>query len=346
MKGRGAASNVDHRFTVNRIELDHEFVSEDASRITQLRLEQAKSIVTKNSSPDVPFNRSVNPYRGCEHGCSYCYARASHAYLELSPGLDFETVIFAKRNAPELLRSELGAKSYTCETIALGNNTDAYQPVERKLKITREILEVFELTRHPVSIVSKSALLLRDLDLLESLAKDQLVHVSISLTTLDNALAAKMEPRASAPSKRLQVIERLSTAGVPVSVLIAPVIPSINDNEIEALINAAKQQGAFSVNYVILRLPHEVERVFQDWLRIHFPLRYKKVINKLNSMFNGAVYRSEFGTRMRGSGEYASIIRTRFDIACKKAGFHNNFFNLRTDLFRPDLLRSSQMNLF
>ncbi len=346
IKGRGAAGNVEHRFADTQIRLDEEFVAEDLSRTTQLRAEQAKSIITKNASPDVPFNQSVNPYRGCEHGCSYCYARASHAYLELSPGLDFETVIFVKKNAPELLQSELAAKSYTCETVALGNNTDAYQPVERELKITREILEIFERTRHPVSIVTKSALILRDVDLLHSLAQEQLVHVSISLTTLDNALAAKMEPRAAAPSRRLQVIERLSAAGVPVSVLIAPVIPSINDNEIEALVKAARQRGAVSVNYVVLRLPHEVQQVFQDWLRIHFPLRYTKVMNKLESMFNGAAYRSEFGTRMRGSGEYASLIKTRFDIASKKAGFDNRFLNLRTDLFRPDLLQINQMNLF
>ena len=346
IKGRGAARNVDHRFSAHQIRLEEDFVNQDPSRITQLRFEQAKSIITKNSSPDVPFNKSINPYRGCEHGCSYCYARASHAYLELSPGLDFETVIFAKRNAPELLRSELGAKSYTCETIALGNNTDAYQPAERKLQITREMLEVFERTRHPVSIVTKSALILRDLDLLASLAQDNLVHVSISLTTLDNALAAKMEPRAVAPSRRLQVIERLCAAGVPVSVLIAPVIPSINDNELEALVTTANQLGAVSVNYVVLRLPHEVEQVFQDWLRINFPLRYTKVMNKLKSMFGGAAYRSDFGSRMRGSGEYASLIRTRFEIARKKAGFDNTFINLRTDLFRPDLIQVNQMKLF
>lgn len=346
LKGRGAARNVDHRFVVEVVQRDEEIVAADSLPATEVRLEQAKTIITKNTSPDIPFNQSINPYRGCEHGCSYCYARASHAYLELSPGLDFETIIFAKKNAPELLARELAAKSYACDSIALGNNTDAYQPVERKLQLTRAILEIFERTRHPVSIVTKSGLILRDLDLLVSLAERQLVHACISLTTLDHALAAKMEPRAAAPTKRLQIIERLHNAGIPVSVLIAPVIPAINDHEIESLVDAACRHGAESVNYVVLRLPHEVQDVFQAWLRAYFPLRYKKVMNKLRSMFGGDVYRSEFGSRMRGSGEYASLIRARFKIACKKAELDNAFINLRTDLFRPDLLQVDQLQLF
>ena len=345
-KGRGAITNVDYRFADRKVELDEDIAAETPAAATQVQCERAKTIITRNTSPDVPFTQSVNPYRGCEHGCSYCYARASHAYLQLSPGLDFETKIFAKINAPELLSKELAAKSYVCETIALGNNTDAFQPVERKMGITRRILEIFAHTLHPVSIVTKSALILRDLDLLVALARNNLVHVCISVTTLDHSLAAKMEPRAAAPSRRLQLLERLSSAGVPVSVLIAPIIPAINDNEVEMLVETVAQRGATRVNYVMLRLPHEVEEVFQDWLRAFFPLRYGKVMNKLKSMFGGNVYQPGFGTRMRGTGEYASLIRTRFDIARRKAGLDNAFIELRTDLFRPHLLQANQLNLF
>lgn len=347
IKGRGASINVDHRFMLRHIEQDEEeFTCEPVVNKTTVRFEQARTIITKNTSPDVPFNQSINPYRGCEHGCSYCFARASHAYLELSPGLDFETILFAKENSADLLVSELASNSYCCETIALGNNTDAYQPIERSLKITRSILEIFERVRHPVSIVTKSALVLRDLDLLASLAQDNLVHVAISLTSLNHSLSAKMEPRAAAPARRLQVIQRLRAAGIPVSALIAPVIPSINDNEIESLIAAAKQNGAQTVNYVILRLPHEVKDVFQNWLRINFPLRYAKVMKKLNAMFGGDVYRSEFGMRMRGQGEYAELIKSRFLLASKKAKLSNRFIELKCDMFRPDLLSTEQLNLF
>lgn len=346
VKGRGAAINVAHRFTLEQIERDESFEADKRQYKTQVRIEQAKTIISKNTSPDIPFDQSINPYRGCEHGCSYCYARASHAYLELSPGLDFETILYAKRNAPQLLGVELAKKTYRCQSIALGNNTDAYQPIERKLKITRGILEVLERTRHPVSIVTKSALILRDLDLLTSLAKDNLVHVAISLTSLDHSLAASMEPRAVAPNRRLHVMQRLHAAGVPVSALIAPIIPSINDNEIESLVHAAQQHGADSANYVVLRLPHEVEDVFKQWLRVYFPARYTKVMNKLTSMFAGKVYRSQYGTRMRGEGEYARLIHSRFKLASKKAGLSSNFVDLNTDLFRPDLLQQDQLALF
>ena len=346
IKGRGASVNVQHRFSVETIERDDNVDLQSQQRQTQVRFESAKTIITKNNSPDIPFNYSINPYRGCEHGCSYCFARASHAYLELSPGLDFETILYAKQNAVERLKIELANKSYCCETIALGNNTDAYQPIERRLKITRGILQTLERVRHPVSIVTKSALILRDLDLLTSLAHDHLVHVAISLTSLDHALAAKMEPRAAAPARRLQVIERLHQAGVPVSVLIAPIIPAINDNEIESLVSVAQQQGAQSANFIMLRLPHEVKEVFQNWLQVHFPLRQEKVSNKLRSMFAGETYRADFGSRMRGTGEYASLIHARFKLACKKAGLSNQFIQLRNDLFRPDLLQEEQMTLF
>lgn len=346
LRGRGAQSNVAHRFANRHVVKElNEGLQSDGSN-TDVHLEHAKSVITRNSSPDIPFNQSINPYRGCEHGCSYCYARATHAYLELSPGLDFERILFAKINASECLSAELSSKSYDCETIALGNNTDAYQPIERKLKITRSIVDIFERTRHPVSIVTKSALITRDMDLLSSLANDQLIHVAVSITTLDHSLAAKMEPRAASPSRRLNTIEKLSHAGVPVSVLLAPLIPAINDHEIEKILKEAKQHGVRSANYVLLRLPHEVKDVFADWLKVNFPLRHNKVLNYLASMFGGHVYRSDYGLRMRGKGEYASLIQSRFKLACKKVGLSNQFYELRNDLFRPDLLQREQMNLF
>ena len=345
IRGRGAHANVKHRFQVENIEYDTG-VEESLNLKTETTLEKASSIISRNSSPDVPFNQSINPYRGCEHGCSYCYARATHAYLQLSPGLDFETKIFAKQNAADLLKHELLKSAYQCETIAIGNNTDAYQPVERKLKLTRQIVELLACCQHPFSIITKSSLVLRDIDLLSDLAKHQLVHVSISLTSLDHALSSKLEPRAASPTRRLQVIKDLSDAGIPVSVLLAPVIPSINDHELEEIIVQAKNYGANSCNYITLRLPHEVEQVFLDWLQLHYPLRADKVKNKLISMHKGTTYQSEFGVRMRGTGEYAQLIKSRFNLICKKLGINQELTPLRTDLFRPHLLNAKQMNLF
>lgn len=344
LRGRGAVANVAHRFeSVSRQALEY---AHTISPKTQILPDTAKTIISRNQSPDIPFSQSINPYRGCEHGCAYCYARATHAYLELSPGLDFETILYAKHNAPELLINELTTPSYQCGTIALGNNTDAYQPIERKLNITGRIMEIFERANHPVSIVTKSSLILRDIDVLTSLAGRQLIHVAISLTTLDHSLAMKMEPRAVAPGRRLQTIEYLSQAGIPVSVLLAPIIPGINDEEIEEILHAAKQAGASHANFVMLRLPHEVKDVFFNWLGSYFPLRKNKIKNKLLSMHNGAVYRAEFGARMRGSGEYAKIIQARFKLACKKAGLARSFIDLRTDLFSPHLLQQDQLSLF
>lgn len=344
-KSRGADANVVHRFQTLHVEPEEE---QDDFTITstQVRLETAKTIISRNTSPDIPFNQSINPYRGCEHGCSYCYARASHAYLELSPGLDFETILYAKQNSVQLLRQELGAKHYQCQTMSLGNITDAYQPVERDMKLTRSIIQLLAKVRHPVSVVTKSALILRDIDLLSAMAKDDLVHVSISLTSLDHDLSRKMEPRAASPQRRLEVIEKLANAGIPVSVLLAPVIPSINDHEIEKIIAAAKQAGAASINYLMLRLPYEVKDVFQDWLQSYFPDRYVKVINKLQSLFDGQVYQAEFGKRMRGQGEYAALINSRFKLACKKVDLSDEFIVTRKDLFAPHLLHESQLNLF
>lgn len=345
IRGRGAHSNVKHRFQSKDIEYEGQS-EESLSPKTHVRLETASSIISRNSSPDIPFNQSLNPYRGCEHGCSYCYARASHAYLQLSPGLDFETKIFAKENAVDLLKHELLKPSYQCETLAVGNNTDAYQPVERKLRITRQIIELLAHCKHPVSIITKSSLILRDTDLLATMAEDQLMHVSVSLSSLDHALTSKLEPRAASPTRRLQLIKRLTDAGIPVSVLIAPVIPSINDHELEDVMAQVREQGAISCSYITLRLPHEVEQVFLDWLQRFYPLRADKVKNKLISMYKGNVYKSSFGERMRGTGEYAQLIKSRFNLASKKLGFDQEFISLRTDLFQPHLLNTEQMDLF
>lgn len=344
-KSRGAYENVLHRFQSFEFEVDNEH-GENKSANTQVRLETAKSIISKNSSPDIPFEQSINPYRGCEHGCSYCYARASHAYLELSPGLDFEIILYAKENCAELLKQEITSRQYQCASISLGNITDAYQPVERELKLTRSIIEVLAKARHPVSIVTKSALILRDIDLLAEMAKDNLVHVAISITSLDHILSRKMEPRAASPRRRLEVIERLVAAGIPVSVLLAPVIPSINDHEIENIVHASKKSGACNINYLILRLPHEVKDVFLAWLQRYFPERQAKVLNKLHSLFDGKAYRADFGTRMRGEGDYAALINSRFKLARKKASYKIDFIEARTDLFAPHLLSENQLNLF
>jgi DNA repair photolyase len=344
-KGRGADGNVLHRF--QRLHVEPEGEQHDSvSTSTQVHLETAKKIISRNASPDIPFNQSINPYRGCEHGCAYCYARANHAYLELSPGLDFETILYAKQNCAQLLREELSAKNYQCQTISLGNITDAYQPVEREMRLTRSLIELLAKAKHPLSIVTKSALILRDMDLLSAMAKDDLVHIAISLTSLDHDLSRKMEPRAASPQRRLEVIEKLVDAGIPVSVLLAPIIPSINDHEIEKIIAAVKQAGAASINYLVLRLPHEVKDVFQDWLQNYYPDRYAKVINKLHSLFDGQVYRAGFGKRMRGQGEYAALINSRFKLACKKTDLSNVFIETRTDLFAPHLLHENQLNLF
>lgn len=344
-KSRGADANVLHRFQALHIEPEEEQV-DFISASAQVRLETAKTIISRNSSPDIPFDQSINPYRGCEHGCAYCYARASHVYLELSPGLDFETILYAKQNCAELLRQELTAGNYQCQTISLGNITDAYQPIEREMKLTRSIIEILAKARHPTSIATKSALILRDIELLSAMASDNLLHVAVSITSLDHELSRKMEPRAASPQRRLGVINRLTEAGIPVSVLLAPVIPSINDHEIEKIVTASKQAGAVAINYLILRLPYEVKDVFQEWLQSYFPERSAKVINKLHSLFDGQAYRAGFGTRMRGQGEYAALINSRFKLASKKANLGNDFVEIRTDLFAPHLLSENQLNLF
>ncbi|CAG7857001.1 hypothetical protein MCAMS1_01693 [biofilm metagenome] len=337
-KGRGALSNQTGRFEeLTTEEFDDGWDDPDKypEKVpTQLFVDTAKSVITYNQSPDVPFDRSINPYRGCEHGCVYCFARPSHAYLGLSPGLDFETRLFYKPDAPELLKSELTAKNYRPAPIALGINTDAYQPVERHLQLTRRLLEILHDTRHPVSIVTKSALIERDLDLLAAMAKQGLIHVCLSVTTLNHGLARRMEPRAAAPKRRLQTLEILAKAGVPVSVLVAPLIPMLNDSELEKILQRCRNAGAVDAGYVFLRLPHEVKDLFADWLQTHEPLKAEHVMNRVYDSRNGKAYDSTFGLRMRGTGEYADLLAQRFNLAMKKLVFPGlPPFNTR--LFNP-----------
>ena len=288
---------------------------------TTVREESARSIISRNQSPDVPFDQSINPYRGCEHGCFYCFARPSHSYLELSPGLDFETKLFAKTNAAERLRAELARPGYRCSPIALGANTDPYQPIERRYRITRQILELLAECRHPFSIVTKNALVERDLDLLAPLAAKKLVKVFLSVTTLDNRLAAKMEPRASAPHRRVQAMRALSEAGVPVGVMFAPVLPMVNDAELEAVLEAARAAGADSAGYVIVRLPHELKTLFREWLDQHLPLRAAHVMSLVQQLRGGRDYDPAFGKRMDGEGVFAQLIARRFRLAHQRLGF-------------------------
>ena len=332
VKGRGAGSYVDGRFAVTRTEAaddgwdslagalaDHPDASTHPD--TRVQEERARSVISRNDSPDIGFSQSVNPYRGCEHGCVYCFARPSHAYLDLSPGLDFETRLFAKTNAAERLRHELSKPGYRCAPIALGINTDAYQPIERRYRITRQCLELLAECRHPVSFVTKGATILRDLDLLAAMAAERLVTVYLSVTTLDNRLAARMEPRASAPHTRLRAIRALSEAGVPVGVLAAPMIPMINDSELEAILEAARDAGAGAAGYVLLRLPHELKQVWREWLELHYPDRADHVMSLIRQMRGGKDYDSAFGTRMRGTGPFAELIGQRFRNAHRRLGY-------------------------
>ncbi len=329
IKGRGAASRIAGRFEVTTAQAEDDGwwqapddTDPDPDRPpTQVSFETARTILTRNNSPDVGFAQSINPYRGCEHGCVYCFARPSHAYLNLSPGLDFETRLIAKGNAAELLTGELAKPGYVPTVTALGINTDAYQPIERELRITRALLGILHATQHPISIVTKSALVLRDLDLLSSMAQQGLVSVHLSVTTLDNRLSAKLEPRAAAPHTRLKTIRALREAGVPVGVLVAPVIPTITDHETERILEAVREAGAQAAGYVLLRLPHELKELWRDWLQLHYPDRAAHAISLLQQMHGGRDYRSAFGLRMRGSGPFAELIAQRFRRAHARLGF-------------------------
>jgi DNA repair photolyase len=347
-RGRGARSN-----RVGRYETEIREVYDDGWESaavlepfrTHVRLEQAKSIIATNDSPDLNFDQSINPYRGCEHGCVYCYARPTHAYLGHSPGLDFETILYAKTNAADLLVKALANRRYLPKVIALGAVTDPYQPIERTHRITREVLEVLDAASHPVGIVTKSALIVRDIDILARMAERGLAKVAISVTTLDRTVARKMEPRAATPPKRLEAIKLLAAAGVPVSVMMAPILPAINDSEIETLLAAAREAGATEAGFVLLRLPLELKELFREWLATEFPDRADRVINILRSMHGGKDYVAQFGLRQRGTGPYAEQIGVRFRMAAKRLGLNERSLRLRTDLFRHPLPSGSQLSL-
>ena len=336
--GRGATFNPNNRFSsLTRDEIDDGWGSLDeppAPLTTTLSVDASRSVITYNDSPDVGFDRSINPYRGCEHGCVYCFARPTHAYLDLSPGLDFESRLFYKPDAPMLLRKELARPNYRCDTIAVGINTDAYQPVERQTGLTRQILEVLLEARHPFTIVTKSALIERDIDLLREAARFNLVQVVISLTTLDRTLTRRMEPRAAAPQRRLETIKTLTGRGIPVSVLIAPVIPVLTENELESILEAAREAGAKDAGYVLLRMPHEIKDLFRDWLKQHEPLKADHVMNRVFEYRDGKPYDARFGTRMTGTGPFAELLRQRFSLAVNRLQFEG-IPELDRSQFRP-----------
>ncbi len=347
--GRGSRSNNSGRYEHHsRILFDDGWDSlETIERLkTDVTEEIAKKIITTNQSPDISFDRSINVYRGCEHGCSYCYARPTHAYMGLSPGLDFETRLFAKTNAAELLEGEFSNPKYKARTIAVGTNTDPYQPIERERRLTRSILQVMLKYRHPVGIVTKSSLIARDLDLLKPLAQLGLVKCAISITTLDGKLARSMEPRASAAHKRLEAMEMLNKAGIPCAVMTAPIIPGLNDSEIETLLGSAANAGAKEAGYVLLRLPLEVRDLFKDWLETHVPDRAERVMSLVSSTRDGKVYDATWGKRMRGTGPYAWSVGRRFEMAAKRFGLNQHSTKLRSDLFIRPQENKDQLNLF
>jgi DNA repair photolyase len=349
-KGRGAASNPEGRFEATRRqdEDDGWYRDDDTSRpATTTREELARTVISRNDSPDVGFDQAINPYRGCEHGCIYCYARPSHAYLNLSPGLDFETKLFAKTNLAETLREELSRKNYVCKPINIGSNTDPYQPIEKKWRLTRAALALLNECKHPCTIVTKNALIERDLDILAPMAERKLVQVFISINSLDNKLASKLEPRASAPHRRMQAVKALRDAGVPVGVLVAPIIPALNESDVEGIIEQAAVNGAQSIGYTCIRLPHELKQLFREWLDLHYPDRAAHVISLIQQMNGGRDYDSNFATRMRGKGVFADIIRKRVQVASRKAGLHRAWDTvLDTSKFVAPRIHSPQGELF
>ena len=349
-KGRGAASNPTGRFDAWSLEPaeDGWYRDETPESLNETVMpDHARGIITTNDSPDVGFDRSINPYRGCSHGCVYCFARPSHAYLGLSPGLDFETKLFYKAEAASLLEAELAKPTYRCKPIALGINTDAYQPVEKRLGITRSILAVLARFRHPVNIVTKSALIVRDIDMLADLAKDRLTSVMLSITSLTDEIKGTLEPRAASPQTRLRVIRQLAQAGIPVGVLVAPVIPAVTDHELEGILAAASEAGATSAGYILLRLPHEVKTLFREWLDVHYPDRARHVMSLINQARGGKDYDARFGQRMIGTGPYAQLLRTRFELAARRLGLSpaNDRHILDTSKFRAPVPAASQLTL-
>lgn len=346
LKSRGAQTNPESRFSSQLTEAFYDSWSQqDEQRApeTVVKAVQARSIISNNQSPDVPFEASINPYQGCEHGCVYCFARPTHEFMDLSPGLDFETKLFYKPDAAELLKQTLRKKNYRCTPIALGANTDCYQPMEKALGLTRAILTVLKEHNHPCAIVTKSNLVVRDIDILKRLAERHLVRVLISVTTLNDDLKRSLEPRTPSPSARLRTIRQLREASVPVGILMAPIIPGVNDHEIEDVICACAGAGAESAGHVLLRLPHQLKSLFYDWLKSYAPLKADHVMNLIKDCRGGKIYDSDFGQRMTGSGNYASLIGQRFKLACSKNNMSQDPRRLRTDLFRAS---KKQLNLF
>ncbi len=348
-RGRGAQSNASGRFEPRvAVAFDDGWQSiEDLPPFkTEITVDTARKVITRNASPDIPFDRSINVYRGCEHGCIYCFARPTHAYLGLSPGLDFESKLFMKPDAPELLERELSARNYSPRTIAIGTNTDPYQPIERRFEIMRRVLEVLERAGHPVGIVTKSNLVTRDIDILSRMAERKLVRVGISVTSLDASLSRVMEPRAPTPPRRLEALRALAAAGIPTTVMVAPVIPAINDAEIERILDAAAACGVESAGYVLLRLPLEVRDLFREWLTANFPDRERHVFALIRQTRGGKDYDATFGKRMTGGGPYAWMIRKRFETACARLGLNVNKTTLTTEHFKPPRPKSEQLSLF
>ncbi|NVO55387.1 PA0069 family radical SAM protein [Rhodobacteraceae bacterium B1Z28] len=349
IRGRGTASNDAGRFErFATVAADDGWDrDEDLPPLrTEVRDEVARSLITYNRSPDLPFDRSINPYRGCEHGCVYCFARPTHAYLGLSAGLDFETRLIARPNAPEILRHELCAKAYRVAPIALGTNTDPYQPIEKSRLITRSCLEVLNSFNHPAAIVTKGALIERDLEILSDMARRGLVRVGVSLTTLDADLSRRMEPRAPSPARRLHMIRNLTQAGIPVRVMTSPVVPGLTDHELEQLLEAGRDAGADAASWIMLRLPREVSQLWQEWLATHEPARAEKVMSQLREMHGGREYDPRWGHRMRGEGEYAQMIAKRFKLAVKRLGLDTHSEPLRCDLFTKPPQAGDQLSLF
>lgn len=351
MQSRGAGANPTGRYEALVLEpFDDGWEAADEDKLrTTVEAEQAKSIITTNQSPDIPYDQSINPYRGCEHGCIYCYARANHAFVGLSSGLDFETRLFAKYDAADLLRSEFTKPRYQPKPIMIGSNTDPYQPIERDLELTRKLLEVMRDCKHPVGITTRSAGILRDLDILGPMAKQGLATVAISVTTLDRDLARRMEPRAPTPPRRLETIRALTDAGVPVIVLVAPLIPAINMHEVERILDAVKDAGAKAADYIALRLPRDLDGLLEGWLENHYPDRKSHVLNGVRAMRGGELNISDFGTRFTGLGEEAKLLAQRFRLTCKKLGLdqhRHSITHLRTDLFERPLAKGNQLALF
>ena len=355
-KGRGATFNPENRFRREQREAVDDGWSDANERAgedeapppvkTTVRIQHARTIIARNESPDIPFSQSINPYQGCEHGCIYCYARPSHAYLDLSPGIDFETKLFAKSNAAELLRGEISKLGYVCDPIALGSNTDPYQPIEREWKVTRSVIEVLAACDHPITITTKGALILRDLDLLAPMAAKNLVRVFVSIPMLDKALARTLDPRAVAPQRRLEIVKALSSAGITVGVNVAPVIPQLTDKDMESILEAAAAAGAAHAAYTLLRLPREVAPLFRAWLDAHHPLRAAHVMSIVQDIRGGRDNDPRFGARMHGQGQYADLIRKRFALACKRLGLNaERDVPLDTTRFRPPRV-GGQLDLF